>query len=364
MGERLLPEGTRSLRAAVAAELEALQPELVARAHDITQALLPFRHEIREEYERNFPAGEHDGEAVIILTAGVPGAGKSTLVNTLDDRDSYREIDPDEFKKICLNVADCEGLLDEWTSRTLSDGKQIQPGELATLVHRLSTDLADGLESDCFEQQENFIRQGTFSWDGLPPYYLDSLRVVGGYEGYQIMAVEIGKDRAVEQAGDRWWQARADGDPQARYLSPSVITDMYPSQADRYSTSLSNAVDLINRAESADFDIARLTILDRIDPDQPVTKAYDHDPDHDLTVDEIQRDVDVDRAATQPTTGPERSTGESLLDQVREIRRQADRLTASSSIPGDDDTGAPPSAAIEHNRPDPNVERGGQGTTL
>ena len=178
------------------------------------------------------------------------------------------------------------------------------------------------------------------------------------------MAVEIGKDRAVEQAGDRWWQARANGDPQARYLSPSVITDMYPAQTDRYSTSLSNAVDLINRPESADFDIARITILDRIDPDQPVTKAYDHNPAHDLTIDEIQRDVDVDRAAAEPTTGTERSTGESLLDQIREIRRQVDGLPATGTITGDDDTGAPPSAAIEHNRPDPNVERGGRGTTL
>src|SRR5699024_12616074 len=91
------------------------------------------------------------------------------------------------------------------------------------------------------------------------------------------MAVEIGKERAIEQAGDRLWNARTAGEPQARYLSPSVISGMYLSSTDRYSVSLTNAVDLINRPESGDFTLARLTLLDRINPKLPVTKIYDHD---------------------------------------------------------------------------------------
>src|SRR5699024_11369373 len=119
MHERLNPHETSRLRAETAAELEALQPELIARAHDITKALLPLRNEINELYDQQFPAGEHDGEDVIVLTAGVPGAGKSSLVQSLDGQDSYRTIDPDECKKICLNVADREGLLNEWTTRKM-----------------------------------------------------------------------------------------------------------------------------------------------------------------------------------------------------------------------------------------------------
>lgn len=316
MGERLHPHETSRLRAETAAELEALQPELIARAHDITQALLPFRNEINELYDQQFPAGEHDGEAVIVLTAGVPGAGKSSLVQSLDDQDSYRTIDPDEFKKICLNVADREGLLNEWTTRTLADGRPVQPGELSTLVHRLSTDLADELERDCYRGQENFVREGTFSWNGLPDQYLDSLRTVGGYAGYQLMAVEIGKERAIEQAGDRWWNARTAGDPQARYLSPSVISGMYLSSTDRYSVSLTNAVDLINRPESGDFTLARLTLLDRINPKLPVTKIYDHDPDEPLDVETIKNTVDAERdPMTRLRETIRASRGETELDE-------------------------------------------------
>src|SRR5699024_2593878 len=142
MGARLHPHETSRLRAATAAALAARQPAPITRAHDITQALPPLRKETNEPYDQQFTAGSHDSETVIALAAGVPGAGKSSLVQSLDDQDSYRTIDPDEFKKICLNVADREGLLNEWTTRTLADGRPVQPGELSTLVHRLSTDLA------------------------------------------------------------------------------------------------------------------------------------------------------------------------------------------------------------------------------
>lgn len=296
----------------MAAQLEALQPELTARAADVTQSLLPHTSEINGLYTQLYPAGEHTGEAVIILTAGVPGAGKSSLVRTLEEADSYRRIDPDEFKRLSLTIAEREGFLDEWTSRTLADGRTIQPGELSTLVHRLSTDLADELERDCYRDQENFVREGTFSWNGLPDYYLDSLRTVGGYSGYQVMAVEIGKAAAIDQALDRWWLDRTQNLPTARYLSPNVIKGMYHSPDDRYSVSLTNAVHMLNRPESTRFDLARLTVLDRLDPDQPVTKTYDHTPDHALTVETIERDVAGDR---RPTT-------DDLLKQARALNNQ------------------------------------------
>ncbi|WP_375294979.1 zeta toxin family protein [Brevibacterium sp.] len=143
----------------------------------------------------------------MVLTAGVPGAGKSTLVNALDDRDAYREIDPDIFKQICLTIAEREGILDDWLGHTLADGRPLCRGELSSLVHTYSTDLADELEDRCYLKSESFIRQGTFSWPQLHSQYLNRLEDLGGYEGYQVVAVEIGRTQALAQADSRWWDA-------------------------------------------------------------------------------------------------------------------------------------------------------------
>lgn len=293
-----------------------------------------------------------------MLTAGVPGAGKSTLVNTLEDSANYRDIDPDVFKQICLTVAQREGILDDWLGRTMADGKPLYRGELSTLVHTYSTDLADGLERNCYRDGHSFIRQGTFSWEGLPSRYLNRLEDLGGYAGYQVMAVEIGRTQALAQADSRWWTDRTNGSDDTRYLPPSAINDLYSSPDATYSRALDTAVDLLNRPESGEFDIARLTLLDRVEPDQQVTKAYDHAPDHALTVDEIQRDVDTERSHLRPDHGTEPTTGNSLLDQVRDMRRQVDEVTTSRSITGDNDSGGtPPPATVER---DP----GGTETTL
>lgn len=85
------------------------------------------------------------------------------------------------------------------------------------------------------------------------------------------------------------------GSPDARYLPPAAINDLYTSPDATYSRFLTNAVDLINRPESGDFTLAKLTVLDRIDPEQPVTKTYNHTPDKTLTVDAIKRDLDTER---------------------------------------------------------------------
>lgn len=77
-----------------------------------------------------------------------------------------------------------------------------------------------------------------------------------------------------------------------------------------------------------DFTLARLTLVDRINPALPITKTYDHNPDNPLDVDTIKQAVDAER---DPMTR--------LRNAVRETRSDTDgidRQTPPSALDLDD----------------------------
>jgi hypothetical protein len=156
------------------------------------------------QYRAQHPDAPTDGRAAII-TAGVPGAGKSSALSFIAT--GYRRIDPDDIKDILLAEMEKAGQLDARHRHVLADGNSVTPGELARWVHTASTDAADRVRQASLRIGENFVMEGTLSWHRLPTSHVDEL-AVGGYERLTVLDIEVPLTVAIEQSKLRWWQGR------------------------------------------------------------------------------------------------------------------------------------------------------------
>ncbi|BBY61544.1 hypothetical protein MSAR_46800 [Mycolicibacterium sarraceniae] len=117
--------------------------------------------EVAHEYRATCPDAPAHGRAAII-TAGVPGAGKSVAVNLLAT--DHRRIDPDDFKDLILIRLHQAGFLDYWRNHVLTDGKPVLPSELRRWVQNASTEAANRVRAASLRLGENFVMEGTLSW--------------------------------------------------------------------------------------------------------------------------------------------------------------------------------------------------------
>lgn len=155
-------------------------------------------------YRLRTPPGSQEGKAAI-LTAGVPGAGKSSAVG--DVAQGYFRIDPDEIKNLILSRMEQLGLLVDRHRFRLADGSAVSPGELSGWVHQASTAAANLARTQSLMLGENFLMEGTLQWPDLATLYPAELRRAQ-YEQLRILDVEVPKTVAVEQAKQRWWDGR------------------------------------------------------------------------------------------------------------------------------------------------------------
>lgn len=121
---------------------------------------------------------EKGAEVAILVTAGPPGAGKSTHIQQLDlvDR-GWRRIDADQIKLKLLTESLQSGRFATQLSTILADGHPIMLNELSSLVHNESVFLADSILLRCLEAGENVVLEGTLSWAGRAPYLLEKLEL-------------------------------------------------------------------------------------------------------------------------------------------------------------------------------------------
>lgn len=201
-----------------------------------------------------------DETLVVVVTAGPPGAGKSTAVEKHPEFNSFRSIDADDFKDDLLVRANEDGLLDRWLSESLPDGGEVRLRELATFVHAESTVVAAAYRAAALERGENVLVHGTLA----DPQSIDDLLGafdLAGYERLVIVDVEVTRTVAIDQALSRWWAGRNGADPLGgRFVPPSAIDRYYPD-GQVSSVTRANADELARRATDLDWAVT----LERIE---------------------------------------------------------------------------------------------------
>ncbi|WP_146145295.1 zeta toxin family protein [Microbacterium timonense] len=192
-------------------------PERVRRATEVIATYL----------ERD-PNVVREGQAAIV-TAGPPGAGKTTALESAGLlAGSFRNIDADVVKDILLERALRDGIFDDLLSRRLADGRPVRPRELAGLVHHESTSITHNLTQLCARRGENILVQGTLAWEQQPRALLTMLEE-SEYAALTIVDVEVNLEVALERALNRWWLGRIDeSDVLGGRFTPShVIEGLY-----------------------------------------------------------------------------------------------------------------------------------------
>ena len=222
---------------------------LWGRLHDATvQAYV-----VRAERE-----AVREGRAIIM--AGPPGAGKSHGVTAVQQtlgpeesrrlgvtEDGYITVDADDVKQLLLGNPipgleidpdlltqarqHWDTLITEYAPEPLADGKPLLRGELATLVHPLSTATADNVRIRLVAMRTNIKIEGTLQWmepsgEGQGPRLLKEL-AARRYTQLSIVAVDAPRELCLTGAHHRWAEPRSAGDVTARYTPPEAIETMF-----------------------------------------------------------------------------------------------------------------------------------------
>lgn len=200
------------------------------------------------------------------MTAGPPGAGKTTLVKAhVSNPTDFRILDADVVKDYLIEEALNDNIYSGLLKRTLADGHQISPRELAPLVHRESTALIDQIRRVCIGQKENVVIEGTLTWPGQGPLVFGEL-AVAKYTSVEVFGVETDQATARKQALSRWWDGRqrwiSGTDPLGgRFLPPDFIDICYLPAGK--SLCSANALKIIDVAQSGAIPNVQVRIFSR-----------------------------------------------------------------------------------------------------
>jgi hypothetical protein len=258
------PPSSHRLRNKVHSQLAALlDGGPLAAVPNAVQNYLDDRliERVAHEYRAQRPDAPTSGYAAII-TAGVPGAGKSITLNAISA--DYRRIDPDDIKDILLAQLETAGLLDIRHQHALADDESVSPAELSGWVHAASTDAADRVRAMSMRTGENFVMEGTLSWYKLPSSHVEEL-ALNDYERLVVLDVEVPRIVAVEQSKRRWWDGRQTGRTRygvrlgGRFISGSAL-DRFYSGPRTASTCATHARKLYGNANTAGIEAAVLII--------------------------------------------------------------------------------------------------------
>jgi hypothetical protein len=250
----------------------ALAARHLIRGSAPTPQRLRLWREIEDRYLARQSGIERDGRAALV-TAGPPGAGKSTAVLTLGlVDDGWRRLDADIVKDYLLEDLVADGEVDDVLAMTLRDGRAVMPRELAGMVHAESVLILDQIRGRCLSAAENVIVEGTLSWEPAALKLVDDL-ARSSYRELSILDVEVPRDLAWERALQRWWTGRQENTDTlgGRWMPPAAIDRIYPDLAQARSVCAATARTVFDSPVVAFFPRARLTVIDNGD----LAEAYE-----------------------------------------------------------------------------------------
>jgi len=231
-----------------------------------TRARRRFRRDVLASYLDRQPEVPREGKAAL-LTAGPPGAGKSTALDELGlVMQGWRRLDADVVKDYLVADIVRSGYYDDLLSYQLADGQPILPAELASLTHRESVSILDDIRQECLRHGENILIEGTLSWAAYGAQLLGEL-VNRDYQDVTIVDVEVPVELARERALQRWWDGRqeriATGQGLGgRFTPASLIARAFPDPNDQHSVCAANARALFDSEAGSDFAVITLTVHD------------------------------------------------------------------------------------------------------
>lgn len=240
-----------------------MQPQNFRRG-DLTPTRRELWRDLRGHYLARQPSVTREGRAAL-LTAGVPGAGKSHAVAQLGVvDDGWRRLDADVVKNYLIEDLVGGGRYDDLLSQILTDGHPIMPAELATLVHEESLAFLNQLRGYCLARGENVVIEGTLSWPPFGERILGEL-VRRDYREVTIVDVEVPRTTAHKQALERWWRGRRDriaGHGMGGRFVPAHAIDRVTNPTDRQSVCAANARALFDSRTAQALPVITLTVLD------------------------------------------------------------------------------------------------------
>lgn len=207
---------------------------------EYTRARQKFHRKILDELHKKYEHIPSDGK--VIFSAGLPGAGKTTVLNMLKDGQNgldtkdYATVSSDDFKEIFAE----KGMIPK------IDG--LHPMETSTLVHLESSYLADKFLKELGEKKKNIIYDFTCKDFKTTAGRMEILRKEGYEEkDMQIVFVDIPLEVAEQRAILRYSlglnaaiksKANHIG---GRYLPPDVLYSN-KSETGKYSSKNAEAV--------------------------------------------------------------------------------------------------------------------------
>ncbi|WP_218973429.1 hypothetical protein, partial [Actinomyces wuliandei] len=124
-----------------------------------------------------------------------------------------------------------EDLITTHAPGPLADSRPLLRGELATLVHPLSTTTADRVRRALLRKRFDIRIEGTLVGTGRGPRLVSELEAAR-YAQVTVIAVDTPQDLCLAGAWDRWVGPRCRGEPTARYTPPTAVTSAFTTGPD------------------------------------------------------------------------------------------------------------------------------------
>ncbi|MBO0652724.1 zeta toxin family protein [Streptomyces triculaminicus] len=203
-------------------------------------------------------------DRIAIVTAGPPGAGKSSVLPGVQERlssEGWRQVDPDAFKDKLLEQALEDGSFSRMVPEGMGQpGEQFFPREMAALVHHESGMISDKAMEMALQSGENVVIDGTLANEQWSNQLVDMLDK-NGYSVH-VVDVETSQDVAQERVNGRWQgpyeevqEKAAQGQDVSkelggRWVPNEVVGYMYPDGNGGRAISADNAEKLIQNHDA------------------------------------------------------------------------------------------------------------------